>query len=334
LKHRVLIVGVGSIGERHLRCFRATGRADVLLCEINPERRHMVAKRYAVADAYPDLDAASRDQIDAAIIATPAPAHIPIARRLVDTGAHIMIEKPLSTSLHGIEAFREAVKKHGVVAAVAYVWRAHPLVTAMKHAIDEGRFGNPLQLCIVTGQHLPAYRPAYRDIYYAHREQGGGAIQDALTHMLNLGEWLVGPIERLVADAAHLRLPGVTVEDTAHLLARHGEVLGCYALNQHQAPNETTITLCCERGTCRALTHENKWQWMTEPAGTWHEQSIDPVERDMPFLRQANAFLDAVEGKRPPPCTLDEGVQTLRVNLAALQSAFDDDKFVRIEDVR
>src|SRR5215217_6265260 len=98
---------------------------------------------------------------------------------------------------------------------------------------------------------LPFYRPAYRNTYYARRSSGGGAVQDALTHVLNAGQWLVGNIDRVVADAAHLAIEGVDVEDTVHVIARHGDLLASYSLNQHQAPNETMITVVCEGGTAR-----------------------------------------------------------------------------------
>jgi predicted dehydrogenase len=124
----------------------------------------------------------------------------------------------------------------------------------------------------------------------------------------------------VVADAAHLVLDGVEVEDTVHLLARHGDVLASYSLNQHQTPNETTLTIVCEHGTARCEFHANRWRWMAEPGGIWHDEPIEPLERDSMFIAQAEMFLDAVEGKRPPACSLDEGEQTLRVNLAALAS--------------
>ena len=59
--------------------------------------------------------------------------------------------------------------------------------------IRSGRFGEPVQIVATCGQHFPHYRPAYRDTYYRDRRTGGGAVQDALTHIINAGEWLVGP---------------------------------------------------------------------------------------------------------------------------------------------
>jgi predicted dehydrogenase len=317
---RVLVIGVGSIGERHVRCFQSTGRADVALAEANPDLRLAVAERYGIAARYGGLDEALTDRPDIAVVATPAPSHIPLATTLAEAGVHVLIEKPLGTSLEGIDRLREAVRSRGVVAGAAYVYRHHPLLQAMREAILGGRFGRPVELVLVAGQHFPTYRPAYRTIYYRDHAAGGGAIQDALTHLINAGEWLIGPIDRLVADAGHLVLEGVEVEDTAHILARHGGVLASYSLNQHQAPNETALTVVCERGAARCEFHAHRWRWMTEPGGSWNDESILPLERDALFVSQAGAFLDAVEGLGPPACSIDEALQTLRVNLAALAS--------------
>jgi predicted dehydrogenase len=319
--HRVLIVGTGSIGERHLRCFTASGRADVSLCEVDDERRRAVADRHGVSRSFGDLPAALEDGCDAAVIATPAPLHVTIATQLADAGTHLLIEKPLSTNFDGIARLEQTVAARGIVAAVAYVYRAHPALQAMRQAIRDGRFGRPVQIVAVAGQHFPTYRPAYRSIYYNDRAQGGGAIQDALTHLLNAGEFLVGPIDRVMADAAHQVLDGVEVEDTVQVLARHGSVLGCYCLNQHQAPNEMTITVIGDCGTARFEMHNSRWRWMTEPDGKWLYDTECPRERDAGDIPYAHAFLDAVEGKTPPLCSLADGIQTLRVNLAVLAAS-------------
>lgn len=318
---RVLVVGTGSIGERHLRCFRATGRAEVSFAEVNPRLRAAVAARYAGAAAHATLGEALERPPDAAVVATPAPLHVPQAAALVDRGVHVLIEKPLGVSLDGVAALADLTAGRGVVAAVAYVMRAHPALAAMRDAVRAGRFGRPLELVAVAGQDFAFYRPAYRETYYARRASGGGAVQDALTHLLNAGEWLAGPVDRVVADAARLKIEGVEVEDTVHALARHGSVLASYALNQHQAPNETTLTVACERGTARFEVHAGRWRSCTRAGEPWveHDPAV-PADRDAPFVRQAHAFLDAIDGKAPPLCSLEEGARTLRANLAILSS--------------
>lgn len=320
---RVLIIGVGSIGERHLRCFQATGRAEVSLAEVNESLRTTVAQRYNISRAYPSLDAALTGPHDIAVICTPAHLHIGMAQKLVDCGLHILMEKPLSVSTDGVEKLIRSIEQNRIVAGLAYVYRANPVLAGMRRAIQSNRFGAPVEFIFVGGQHFPTFRPAYRQIYYTRHETGGGAIQDAMTHLFNAAEWIVGPIDRIVCDAAHQVLEGVTVEDTVHALTRHGRVMGTFTLNQHQAPNDISITVVCERGTARYVLAESRWKWQVEPSpkGAWTEEPVIPMERDTWFINQANAFLDAVEGKAPVLCTVAEGLQTLHVNMAALDSA-------------
>ncbi len=324
-RHRVLVVGVGSIGERHVRCFTATGRAELAICETNPDLRKTVAERYRCAASYGDWDSALADasrRPDLVLIATPAQLHIPMATAAVRAGLNILIEKPLSISREGADDLVRLIAEKCVHAAVAYTYRSHPVVRSMRDAIQSGRFGRPVQVVSVWGQHFPKYRPAYRQIYYTSRATGGGAIQDVLTHAINAGEFFVGPIERVMADAAHQVLEGVSVEDTVHVITRHrGNVMGCYSLNQHQAPNENNITVICERGTARFELVNARWLSMTEPGGEWKVENTFSLERDDIFIAQANYYLDMIEGKTPPLCTVEDALQTLKVNLAILAAS-------------
>jgi predicted dehydrogenase len=115
-------------------------------------------------------------------------------------------------------------------------------------------------------------------------------------------------------------LADVKVEDTVHLLARHGDVLGSYSLNQHQASNEITLTVVCERGVVRWEPHLHRWRWVVRPDAPWNDEPHQLLPRDAAFVAQANSFLDAMADRAPPLCSLAEGLQTLRVNLAALAS--------------
>jgi len=320
-KHRILVVGSGSIGERHLRCYQATGRAEVAVCELDADRCTSVADRYNIADRYFDVGEALSNSWSAVLIATPAHTHIPIAMQAAEAGNHLIIEKPLSTSLDGIEQLQALLEKKQLTAAISYQLRSHPVIRSMKEALASGKFGNPLQVYAVSGQNFPFYRPAYRDTYFADRRTGGGAIQDAITHMLNMSEWLVGPISRLCVDAQHRSLEGVSVEDTVHVLARHGDLMANYAMNMYQFPNDTHLTVVCEKATVRYEGSLQRWRYMTEPNGEWQDWEHCFEDRDGSYIANANAMLDVLEKKCEPLCSLEDALQTLRVNLAALRSA-------------
>ena len=167
--HRILVIGTGSIGERHVRCMLATGRATVGICDSNDSLRRTVADRYSVQENFAALDEAIRHDWDAAVVATPANLHVPMALELMKKNIAAFIEKPLSTGMDGIGKLVQENEDRKLNSAVAYVFRAHPGMRAMKKAIESGEFGKPVQIIMVSGQNFPTYRPAYREIYYTKR---------------------------------------------------------------------------------------------------------------------------------------------------------------------
>lgn len=319
--HSILIIGCGSIGERHLRCFQKTGRCKVSACDANAKLLTEVSQRYAVPAFASLQEALGSQRFDALVICTPAHTHLAIAREGAAHGAALLIEKPLSVTLDGIEETRSAIAQSGRFTAVAYVYHCFPWVAAARDFLLDGSLGAPLHASVASGQHFPTFRPAYREIYYTRHETGGGAIQDALTHLVNAMEWLIGPMTRVFCDASHQRLEGVTVEDTVNVTARHGNVLASYAMTQFQAPNETTLLIHCEHGSVKIESHAQRWGTMRLGDKDWTWHVTPPLERDELFIAQANAFLDGMEGKPCALSTFDEAVQTLRFNRAALESS-------------
>jgi len=318
---RILVIGGGSIGERHVRCFQKTERADVALCDIRDNLRSEIVRRYDLSQAFSSLDEALPQNFDAAVVCTPAHLHIPMAFSIARHDTALLIEKPLSISDAGIDELLMETSSRQLPVSVAYVLRHHPALQALKRSVDSGKFGRPVQIVYFGGQHFPFYRPAYRDIYYTKHETGGGAIQDALTHVVNAAEWIVGPVTKLVADADHLVLEAVDVEDTVHLITRHAALMGTFSLNQHQPPNESTLTVICEHGAVRCEAQRNRWLSCEQPDAEWTVEEEFVLERDDMFVNQANDFLDLLDDQTKPACSLQEALQTLRVNMAALESA-------------
>jgi predicted dehydrogenase len=318
-QHRVLIIGCGSIGERHLRCFQKTGRATVAACDSNPTLLARMAEVYGVETFESSPQAVSRGW-DAVVICVPAHLHVRMALMALANGCAAFIEKPLAVDGCPVDLLLAEAVASKKFNAVAYVYHNMPWVVRAREELQKGTLGRPLHVAVVCGQHFPTFRPAYREIYYTRHETGGGAIQDALTHVVNAVEWLIGPITRVYADAAHQMLEGVTVEDTVNLAARHGDILASYALNQFQAPNEATIQIHCEHGSLRIESHTRTCSIQHRNDKDWTHIQTPPMERDDLFIAQANAFLDGMEGKPTPLSTIEEAAQTLRVNAAALRS--------------
>jgi len=328
---KILVIGAGSIGERHMRCFQMQEGVRVAACEPNEAQGQAVAGRLGCRWFRSLDEALAAESFDAAVVCAPANIHIPLARQCVEADLSVLIEKPLAVSEEGLEAFRDLVESKGSVARVAYVLRFLPVFQKAKALIEDGVLGDPKQVVSVSGQHFPTFRPAYREIYYARHASGGGAIQDALTHGLNLVEWLIGPIERVSTDAAHQVLEGVEVEDTVCLIARlRGGVLASFALNQFQAPNEAFLFLHGTEGSIRVEPHMSRVGVYHRGGDAWKWHALAPADRDTAFILQAHGFLDALDGIPSALATLDEGWQTMNVNRAALESSREQNRPINI----
>ena len=298
-----------------------TGRAQLTACDTNPALLQKIQQEYQIP-GFASLPAALASQtFDGVIICTPAHTHVGIALTALRAGSGLLIEKPLSVNFGQIDVLKREMVGTGKFVGVAYVYHFMPAVQAARYFLRTAALGRPLQVSVIAGQHFPTFRPAYRDIYYNRHETGGGAIQDALTHLVNVVEWLVGPTTKVFCEAAHQSLEGVTVEDTVSVTARNANAVVSYSLNQFQAPNETTIQIHCENGSLKIEIHEQRWAVFPRGASEWDYRPTPVNHRDDLFLAQANAFLDGIDGKPNQLSTLDEAARTLKFNIAALESA-------------
>ncbi|HRE83851.1 MAG TPA: Gfo/Idh/MocA family oxidoreductase [Opitutaceae bacterium] len=323
--HAVLIIGCGSIGERHLRCFQSTGRARLTACDTSPVLLENMAKTYGVETRSDWKKALTSETFDAVVICTPAQFHIPMAIEALASGSHVLIEKPLSVSLEDVDSLLATRDRMQKKAAVAYILHSYPIMNQVRDFLRQGELGPVLQVTTMAGQHFPTCRPAhavhYAKTYYRDRKMGGGAIQDALTHTANWIESVVGPTDSVLCDCDHQALPEVSAEDTVHISTRNGQTMVSYSLNQFQAPNESVIQFNTAQGSLRVESHLKRWGTYRLGDSSWQWREVAPLERDTPFVIQANAFLDMIEGKSNSLCSVEAAARTLRFNLASLASA-------------
>jgi len=295
---------------------------EVAACDTRPDFVKRVATRYD-CPGYASLDdALASSRWNAAVICTPAPSHLSIARKCLDAGMHVLLEKPLGTDLEEAIAFTSSYTGDSPVVRMAYVYRCTPAMMLAKSLLEQRNFGPIRHLTATCGQNFPSFRPAYRETYYTKHSTGGGAIQDALTHMVDYMQWMAGPIESLLCDADHQVLEGVEVEDTVNLATRHRQgAMGSLSLNQFQLPNENSIGLHAMGGSIKIEVHQGRVGELSAGADDWQWHDAPTPDRDGPFLTQARAFLDACAGQSSALATLTEGLEAMKVGLAALRGA-------------
>ncbi len=318
---RILIVGCGSIGKRYLKAFKKIKQVKVIPCDPRKEVLKKVAGNYNLTEFYKDIKEVNLERIDGMVVCTPPHTHIPIALEGARADCHLLIEKPISNNLDGIEELIQLVKRKKLVLGVAYCLRYHPNLRRIKRMLEEKVIGNVLVGKIHGGQYFPDYRPDYRQIYFAKRKMGGGVLSDFATHSLDYIQWLMGKVGELFCFCDKLSDLEIETEDTAEIFLRFenksiAEVhSNCfqrdYSSRCELIGNSGTIVWDCVKNEVR-LFRADKKEW---------ETFTDKCERDDLFNFQASNFINSIKGKETLSVSGESGMKTLKVVLAAYESA-------------
>lgn len=330
---RALIVGLGSIGLRHLRLLReALPNAEIWVL-----RHSECDETVEYADkCTTTIKAACGFQPEIAIIASPAPFHLEAATQLAEQGTHLLIEKPLSASTEGVGAFLRECEKKDVLVQVGYNLRFLESLQRFKNEIsDGGRIGKSLSVRCEVGQYLPGWRPAkdYQNTVSAQSKLGGGVLLE-LSHEFDMLRWVFGHVDWVSSWTAKLSSLEIDVEDCAYINLGFSSGLVanlCMDFLRHDT------TRCCtaigEFGTLRWDAVAGTVTLFKPEANSW-EIVIEKVpERDASYREQIRTFLDAVVRRRLPPRVSSgkDGLAVLNLVSAAIKSAESNGQAVFVE---
>ncbi len=325
---RVLIAGLGSIGRRHLHNLLALGERDILLYRTG--RSALPEDELAGFPVETDLAAALEHHPEAVIVANPTALHLEVAIPAAERGCNLLIEKPLSHSLDGIERLKEAVRGGGGKVLVGFQFRFHPGLQRIKQLLssDSSHIGRPLSARAHWGEYLPGWHPweDYRQGYSARADLGGGALL-TLCHPLDYLRWFFGEVEALWAFAGRLGDLALDVEDTAEIGLRFADgMLGSVHLDYNQRPSAHCLEVVGTQGTIHWDNADGAVHLYQFPAGA---ENVSPLQIPVPegferndlFLAEMRHFLALRRGEEEPACTLEDGIHALYLSLAARQSA-------------
>lgn len=319
---KFLIAGLGSIGRRHLRNLTALGQRDIILFRTG--RSTLPDEELAEFPVETDLAAALAHKPDGVIVANPTALHLDVAIPAAEAGCHILVEKPISHSLAGIAQLRSAVQQGGGQILVGYQFRFHPGLQQLSRLLMEGAIGRPLSVRAHWGEYLPGWHPweDYRQGYSARADLGGGVVL-TLSHPLDYLRWILGEVDSLWAFTSQLSDLALGVEDTAEIGLRFKNgVLGSLHLDYNQRPPAHHLEIVGSLGTLRWDNSDGAVSIFRDSLGNWSNLSAPSnFERNDLFLAEMRQFLAVCRGEAQPVCGLEDGIQSLKLALAALFSA-------------
>jgi len=349
-KLRTGLVGCGKVGHLHAAALRNLPESEfVAVCARTPGKADAFAAKYRVA-AFTDVnEMIAAEEVDAVCVCTPHPQHAAPAIAAARAGVHVLVEKPLASSLADCDAMLAAARAGHAVLGTVCQRRFYPPCQRIRQAMDAGRLGAPiLGTATIFGWRDEAY---YRSDPWrgSWRAEGGGVLVNQSPHQLDLLLWYLGEVEEVFGYWANLNHPYIEVDDTAAAVIRfRNGALGSVVVSNSQNPainarvtvhgaNGASVGVQTDGGAMfvpglSAITEapfNDLWtirgeedrlpQWKDEDARLF--ASINPMEH---FHRlQIQDFLRAILEGRQPSITGEDGRRTVELFTAIYRTARD-----------
>ena len=348
--YKVGIVGLGKVAHLHAKALKDIPNAEFTAgCSRSIKKAEAYVKEYG-AKPYDNITTmVSENGLDLVIICTPHPDHLDPTREALEAGAHVLVEKPLASTLQDcdgmIEAARRADRKLGVISQR----RFYPPTLRVKQAMDDGKIGKPVMGTInMLGWRDEAYYKS--DEWRGSWElEGGGVLVNQAPHQLDLFCWLMGPIDEVDGHWANLNHPYIEVEDTAlaivkfksgaigNIVVSNSQKPGIFGKIQVHGDNGSSVGVQTEGGAMFIAGmapileppvndlwtipgEEEKLEEFTKEDNDLFEK-VDPT---VYFIQlQIEEYLDALDNNREPLVNGEGGRETVELFTAIYRSTRD-----------
>ncbi len=315
---KIILIGLGSIGKRHLRNIIEIGYTDITIVS----RSGILPDEFARLQVYSTLAGALKnDSYNAAIVCVPTAQHIQSLQQLIRAKIpSIYLEKPISHSFESIHEIIAAVEKNGTRLIVGYDLHFDLGLQKVKSLLEEKVIGQLVSVNAQVGQFLPDWRPHedYRNGMSAKKETGGGVMLD-LVHEFDYLYWLVGKVETVASFNRNTGTLDIETEDTAEVLLKFfNGIIGTIHLDYLQQRLVRNCMFTGSEGTILWNLAESKVDWIDKQK-VGNEFLYKNFERNDRFVSIMKSFLENDSDDRLT--SLHDGLESLKMILAAKYSS-------------
>lgn len=338
-KVRIGVVGLGYMGAQHARTLLDGQVKRAELVAITSSDPVKLAQFPGVRGYATCQEMVASGNIDAVVIATPHMSHVDLGICALQGGLHVMVEKPLASSMSEAQRLLLAREDPRQVFAVMFNVRTRPILQKLRDLVKSGELGEVRR---VNWTATMFFRP---EIYYAASKwrgtwkgEGGGVLLNQAPHYLDLLQWSLGMPASVRGFCKMGRYHSIEVEDdvTAYLEWSNGAT-GIFVTSTGEAPGTTRIEIAGEMGR---LVLENDGIVFTknaEPMSEFGKMHEDPmgrpettqVEFEAPgtggnYVEMLQNFVDAILDGTPLIAPAEEGLNSLELANAILLSCVEE----------
>lgn len=313
---KILVVGYGSIGKRHVQNLSKIKNIDILICTKQIHKKSQFNYK-----SFSSLRESIKEKPDAAIICSTTNNHVKDATILANAGIHLLIEKPLSNSLTGTKNLLQISQRKKLVTLIGCNFRFHPCIMAIKELITKNKIGKILSTTVEHGSYLPDWHPGenYKKSYAARTDLGGGVLLTSI-HEIDYLYWFFGKVQEIFSITDKFSNLGISADDlSSSILQFKNKVIAEVHLDYFQQPRSRTCKIIGTKGVIYwnfndnavKLYKKNKWTQFLK---------LKNYDYNKMYLDELNHFIDCICRKKQTINPLIDGIQLLKIVLAAKHS--------------
>jgi len=226
---RILFIGLGGAGQRHLRIFRElfpdakfsayrrTAKTPLLNSNFSVDSNNTIEDKYEL-EIYSDIDSAFGSEPDLTVISTPTSSHIEPMMLAVESGSSIFVEKPWSDSLKGFKEFQEKIVEKELDFHISFQRRFHPMIALTHQVLVQNDIGNIMAASFTVYSNVPFWHPYedWKELYAVRSDLGGGVLLTEI-HEIDMVCWFFGLPSSVFCSGGNRSTEDLPIEDTVQM---------------------------------------------------------------------------------------------------------------------
>lgn len=330
----ILIIGLGSIGQRHFRnlkkikdnykFFAIRKKKNSPELDVNNKviNRKFISSKKNINEISEKI--AKKKKFYCVFICNPSSLHIKTALKFIKNCKNLFIEKPLSNNIRNVKELSKKIVNNKIQCAVGYQLRYHPNLEIIRKLIKSEKFGKTLKATIRNGHYLP-YHHRYEDYtkgYAANKKLGGGVIL-CFIHEIDYANYLFDIPLKVSCNGGKKSKLKIDVEDHANMIIDYKSQGHYFKVNINIDFIEKSEKRFCkiyfEKGIVNWDLKKNTLTIKSKEKKINISQSSKIHKNDL-FFRQIKNVMNDFKNKKKPKSNLENGISSLKVALAAKKS--------------
>jgi len=301
----VAVIGTGQWGKNHARIYKELPSTELIaVCDVNAERAKTMAAQYGVK-AYSDSSQMLKNkQIEAVNVCTWSTILAKEAKKALDAGKHVLVEKPMATTPQQAKKLVQTAQENGLHLTVGFLMRFIPGLQLIRQSVENKKIG---ELVCVTAKRVSQWPERIGDV---------GVVKDTAIHDIDVMRFISNqdPVS-VYAKMGSMRIK--KFEDYAHIMLTYKNGESAFIESNWLTPYKTRMLTVTGSEAIMRLDYITQDLWI--------EQKSENVQPRLPFQEPLKAelqhFVDCIEDKREPIITGEDGVKALEIASAAMQSS-------------